>query len=488
VDPSLFDPGIGGALLAAFLMGLLGSGHCAGMCGGIACTLTLSLDPAVRTRPTVLARYLLAFSAGRVASYCVAGAIVGLVGARAAGVLPVAAAHVVGFVVSGLLLVAVGAHVAGWWRGMALLERLGARAWRRIEPLGRRLAPVHSPLQALALGGVWGWLPCGLVYGALVLALTAGGGVDGAMRMLAFGLGTVPMVVGIGAAGGWIGALARDPMLRRWAGGCLVALGLLTVLGAGLLHPEHDSGLADARDRCVAAAAGPSRGPRAGASSPATRRCAPGSVLRGLAADVLEQRPELLADDGSEDRVLSRLERAGEVGPVGIVETALGLGEDLVVLAPHVVAHERHVVAPVVLELGPLDHGAVDDQPEHVEELRALVHQSLVLSTQRLDRRPCSWILGAQPVEHQVFHRVMETIGVLRHVEHDVVHQLEVRVGHLVDGIELRVEQPHHPRDVAVVDLELRHDIGHGGVSVVLARRRADAVIHMVSVASDGSA
>ena len=243
-------------LLAAFVMGLLGSGHCAGMCGGIACSLTLSLPAPVRARPVRLLPFLAAYNVGRVASYGAAGALAGAVGLGLAAALPLAATHVVGFALSGAMLLAVGAHVGGWWRPLDALERLGARPWRRIEPLGRRLVPARSPAHALALGALWGWLPCGLVYGALALAFASGSALEGALRMLAFGLGTVPMLVLVGSAAGWVGELAREPGLRRWAGACLVGLGVLTVAGAFLSHAPHDAALAGLEGLCTADAVG----------------------------------------------------------------------------------------------------------------------------------------------------------------------------------------------------------------------------------------
>jgi len=258
VSAQILDVASASGVAAAFVMGLLGSGHCAGMCGGIACSLTISLPPRVRGRALSLATYLAGYNAGRIASYTLAGAVAGAVGLGLAAALPIAATHVVGFSLSGAMLLAVGLHVAGWWRGLDVLERLGSGPWRRIEPLARRLAPARSPAHALALGALWGWLPCGLVYGALTLALTSGSALEGALRMLAFGLGTAPMLLAVGTAGGWLGALARDPALRRWAGASLVGLGLMTVAGAVLMPGSHDAALAGLEGLCTADAVGAS--------------------------------------------------------------------------------------------------------------------------------------------------------------------------------------------------------------------------------------
>jgi hypothetical protein len=123
-----------------------------------------------------------------------------------------------------LMVIAVGLYLAGWFPGFARVERLGQPLWQRLEPLGRRLFPIRSPGRALAFGAVWGWLPCGMVYSALVLALGAGGPASGALFMALFGLGTLPAVAGAGAMAGLTARLRRIPHLNRVMGVTLVVL------------------------------------------------------------------------------------------------------------------------------------------------------------------------------------------------------------------------------------------------------------------------
>ncbi|HUM92742.1 MAG TPA: sulfite exporter TauE/SafE family protein, partial [Candidatus Competibacter sp.] len=186
--------------LAAFLIGLTGGVHCVGMCGGIVGALTLGL-PLARERP-LLARlpFLLAYNTGRIASYVAAGALAGGVGAWAANLVSVHRAQLGLQVVAGLFMILLGLYLAGWWPVLGHLERAGGVLWRRIEPLGRRLLPVRTLPQALGIGLVWGWLPCGLVYSALVWAIGAGGAGKGALLLLGFGLGTLPALLAMGTA------------------------------------------------------------------------------------------------------------------------------------------------------------------------------------------------------------------------------------------------------------------------------------------------
>lgn len=223
--------------LAAFVVGLVGGAHCLGMCGGIVGALTLGLGPEVRESPRRLLPFLVAYNAGRIASYVLAGALVGGLGWFAANLIAVHQAQRVLLLLAALFMVALGLYLGGWWQGLARVEAGGARLWRRVEPWGRRFLPVRRPGQALGLGLVWGWLPCGLVYSVLVWALAAGGPREGALLMLSFGLGTLPNLLLMGAVAGALTRLVRRPGVRAGAGAVVIALGLYLAYGALRLAP-----------------------------------------------------------------------------------------------------------------------------------------------------------------------------------------------------------------------------------------------------------
>lgn len=218
------------APLSAFLLGLFGSVHCIGMCGAIVGAFTYGLPEAVRIRPTRLASYLIAYNVGRVATYAIAGLLVGLFGAAVTDTLTRELAANVGRLIAGAFMIALGLYLGGWWLMLARLESLGSKLWVRIEPVGRRVLPPRSPLQALLLGLVWGWLPCGMVYSALALALVAGGALAGTATMIAFGLGTLPMLLAMGAAARWLQELARRRWVRALVGALVVGFGVYTLL------------------------------------------------------------------------------------------------------------------------------------------------------------------------------------------------------------------------------------------------------------------
>jgi len=220
-------------LFSAFLVGLLGSTHCLGMCGGIVSALTFGLKDDIRRKPWSLFPYLLTYNAGRITSYVVAGSLLGALGAQVFRLAPSAHIGLTVRLVTGGFMIALGLYLSGWWPGLQRLEKWGGVLWRRIEPLGRRLLPVNHPLKALAFGLVWGWLPCGMVYSILAWALTSGSATQGASLMLAFGLGTLPMLFAIGATAEWLKDFVRHPWVRRGAGVLIIAFGLYTLAAPG---------------------------------------------------------------------------------------------------------------------------------------------------------------------------------------------------------------------------------------------------------------
>jgi hypothetical protein len=225
-------------LLAAFLVGLLGSSHCLGMCGGIVSALTLGAQPRQRSFLSILP-YLLSYNTGRLLSYAVAGALVGALGA---GLAMTGELRAVARYVSAGFMIALGLYIAGWWPGLQQLEKWGGVLWRRIEPLSRRLLPVNRPGKAFVIGTLWGWLPCGMVYSVLAWSLTAGSAQQGALLMLAFGLGTLPMLLAVGAAAGMLSRFVRRRGVRQVAGLSLLLFGVVMLVAQPAGHGAHAPG------------------------------------------------------------------------------------------------------------------------------------------------------------------------------------------------------------------------------------------------------
>lgn len=223
---------------AAIIVGLLGSSHCLGMCGGIVSALNMGIADGPGSRPKSLLVYQFAYNTGRISSYVLVGFAAGSLGAGLAGI---GVSPLAGRLVAAAFMIALGLYLANWWRGLALLERLGAVLWRRIQPLGKRLLPIGNPWQAFLLGGLWGWLPCGLVYAVVAWSLTTGNALDAALLMFGFGLGTLPAMLLAGNAFNYLKEWVKAPVIRRSAGIAIMAFGVYSGASGFLQSAHHHS-------------------------------------------------------------------------------------------------------------------------------------------------------------------------------------------------------------------------------------------------------
>ena len=212
------------SLMSAFLVGLLGGGHCVGMCGGIVSAVSMHLPQHKTKLP-----FLLAYNTGRVLSYTLAGIIAGLVGASSfflQHVLPVQ--HVL-YGISSLMLVVLGLYLAGIWHGVIYLESAGKVIWKTLQPYSKHYIPVQNFKQAFILGILWGWLPCGLVYSVLIAAIATGHAINGGLLMLAFGLGTLPTLISMGMAAVKLKSILQNIWVRRVSGFLVLGFGLVGI-------------------------------------------------------------------------------------------------------------------------------------------------------------------------------------------------------------------------------------------------------------------
>jgi len=214
--------------LVAFLTGLFGGVHCFGMCGGIVGALTLGVSENDKKSSTFIIS--LGYNLGRISGYIVAGAIVGFLGSSLVDLTGIQTAKQVLAVIASLFMIALGLYLAGLWNGIAKIESIGAVLWKRIQPLTQRFIPVKSFQQAVPLGFLWGWLPCGLVYTALIWTLSAGGAIEGALIMLAFGLGTLPNLLAMGVIATRLSKWVQNPKVRLIAGMMVVLMGVTTLI------------------------------------------------------------------------------------------------------------------------------------------------------------------------------------------------------------------------------------------------------------------
>ncbi len=210
--------------LSAFIIGVLSGVHCLGMCGGIVSAFSLGVEPSKSHGQRL--QIQLAYNLGRIGSYTLAGFIVGGAGAITTQQFASHTLHQYLQTFSALILILMGLYLANWWRVLTRLEQLGGIVWKRIEPLTRNLIPIKGNGQAILVGLVWGWLPCGLVYSMLSMSLTTASAQQGALVMLSFGLGTLPNLIAFGLMATSIQIFLKKPAVRMIAGMLIIAFAI----------------------------------------------------------------------------------------------------------------------------------------------------------------------------------------------------------------------------------------------------------------------
>lgn len=218
------------ALFTAFFVGLLGSGHCFGMCGGLAAglgSLPVAGETTSDAKPRAVSAFL--FNIGRIISYACLGLISAWILASLGHALNVPKWSMILRFVTALMIFLIGVQFLFNWQTLAGVERLGAKVWKLILPLAVKASSMPGGTGRLLLGLCWGLLPCGLVYSVLLTASAAGSPVSGAAVMLAFGLGTLPSMLGMSLAAPALAALLSDQWTKKLMGAALIMLAVLSV-------------------------------------------------------------------------------------------------------------------------------------------------------------------------------------------------------------------------------------------------------------------
>jgi uncharacterized protein len=219
---------------AAFMTGLAGGAHCAAMCSGIiaACT-TRRAQSAAKPQRWQLP---LAYNVGRIASYTAAGIGAGALGQTALFVRGGDAAQTIMMIAAGLSMLTLALYVAGFAPFVTRIEKVGSFAWRLVQPYSRHFLPADTVLKALGLGAVWGWLPCAMVYGVLLIAVASADALQGGVVMLAFGAGTLPNALALSLVAARLRGFTRKPALRVGVAAVIAAIGLFALVVAA--HPH----------------------------------------------------------------------------------------------------------------------------------------------------------------------------------------------------------------------------------------------------------
>jgi len=202
--------------------------------------LSLSLPAEIRENRIRISLFVTAYNLGRLISYMLAGALAGAFGVEILEWLGLDddSAHTLLRQLGAAFIVVIGLYLGGWFPQLIKVEKIGQPVWKRIEPIARRLMPIKTPYQALLYGMLWGWLPCGLVYVVLLMTVTSGSAIQGALMMGAFGLGTLPSMLSAGVMLGWVRKLGQSKRARQIVGGLLV-LTAIASLFVGVDGGEH---------------------------------------------------------------------------------------------------------------------------------------------------------------------------------------------------------------------------------------------------------
>lgn len=242
------------ALIGALLAGVLGGAHCLAMCGGFVAAFSAAPPYGAypigeaRSVPLVplwaLLRRQLAYNGGRVATYAVLGAAAGGAGGAvlaAADWLPLQRTL---YAIANVFLLALAVTIAWKREGIVWLQRIGTALFAKTLPAVRPLLGADTVLARVALGMIWGLVPCALTYSVLPIALFAGGAWQGATVMLAFGIGTLPSLLiagwAVSRAGRWLESRAvRFAAAALLAGFAAVGLWRALVASAALAQGPY---------------------------------------------------------------------------------------------------------------------------------------------------------------------------------------------------------------------------------------------------------
>lgn len=210
-------------LFTALVMGFLGSGHCVAMCGSLTMALGFSIP-----KEKHFIRYAVMISIGRILGYAVIGVVASLltqsiISLTQGGVLYLS-------VLASVLMLGIGLHIAGLNSWILKTEMLGKYISIAIEPIKKRILPIDSIQKCLLYGVFWGFLPCGLVYTALSLAMSSTTPIMGGLTMLFFGLGTLPTLVGLTAFNIKLNSILAKTYVRFTLGAMVIILALILLL------------------------------------------------------------------------------------------------------------------------------------------------------------------------------------------------------------------------------------------------------------------
>jgi sulfite exporter TauE/SafE len=210
--------------LEIFIIGVLGSMHCIGMCGGFVAMYSLK-KPVIR--PTLSSHIL--YNLGRITTYSLLGGILGYIGSFVAYIGEYRGIPGASLLIAGSLMVLMGLNIAGVLGKRGLFEETGITRNATFRRSIHRIFALESMWSTFLFGLLLGFLPCGLLYPIFMNAAASGGFISGMLIMAVFGFSTVPAMMSFG----FLMTRLRPHMKRalyRAAAVLIVLLGLRILL------------------------------------------------------------------------------------------------------------------------------------------------------------------------------------------------------------------------------------------------------------------
>ncbi len=223
---------------AAFISGLIGSVHCLVMCGGVATGLAAASRAPGDAPLTGRAAFdaALALNIGRVIGYSIGGLLVGIFGTALVQGLDLPRLMLILRMAVGVVMVLIGLRLIGGRDRLGAVGRIGKAVWPALQKLGRGLLPADRTWKRLVLGALWGWLPCGLSWSMLLVALFTVDPLNATLTMAAFGSATLLTMVPVTWGSARLARRLAQPRLRRTLGTLVITAGAITLLAPWLMR------------------------------------------------------------------------------------------------------------------------------------------------------------------------------------------------------------------------------------------------------------
>lgn len=212
-------------LTGAFFIGFAAQTHCVGMCGPV--IGILGMNNSYKRIPAAIL-----YNLGRISTYTLLGVIGGLIAASVSDISSIQ--YVIRYIAGGIMIL-IALQLFGMPQALGFIERPFQYIWKPIQKFSQRFFPIRTARGTYTVGMIWGLLPCGAVYGPLAIAMGAGSVAKSAGIMFAFGLGTLPLMLGLAIFGNFVGHFFAKKQVRMVAG--LLVL-IMAIYYLGWIAPQ----------------------------------------------------------------------------------------------------------------------------------------------------------------------------------------------------------------------------------------------------------